>query len=219
MQYAEDVVALLDALCIERAHVFGHSMGGAVALQMAVAFQPRLLSLIVVNAQASFALRDWRRYIILLMRFMAQGPSGMERMTRFLARRLFPHEHQSELRQRMAERYCENDRRAYLAALQALAGWSVEDMIDRVRLPTLVLAGQYDVTPLEESRAFTRKMPRASLKVVSESGHATPFDQHAVVNDLVIDFLKTTQWARKDRGLPSALGATGVVNERRVRQR
>ncbi len=81
MQYAEDVAALLDALGIERAHVFGHSMGGAVALQMAVAFQPRLLSLIVVNAQASFALRDWRRYILLLMRFMAQGPAGMERLT------------------------------------------------------------------------------------------------------------------------------------------
>jgi pimeloyl-ACP methyl ester carboxylesterase len=198
MQYADDVIALLDALEVDRAHVFGHSMGGAVALQLAVAHQHRLSSLVVVNAQASFALRDWRRYLMLLMRFMANGPAGMERLTRFLARRLFPHDHQSALRQQMAQRYSHNDRQAYLAALHALAGWSVEDLVDRVDLPTLVLAGEYDVTPVEDSREFASRMPHAQLKVVADSGHASPYDQHNRVNELVIDFLNTTRWG-KDR--------------------
>jgi 3-oxoadipate enol-lactonase len=123
----------------------------------------------------------------------------MERLTRFLARRLFPHEHQRELRQQMAERYSHNDRRAYLAALHALAGWSVEDIVDQVQLPTLVLAGEYDVAPLADSRAFARSMPQAELKVVADSGHATPYDQHNVVNDLVIDFLNTTRWGTDRR--------------------
>ncbi len=214
MQYADDIVALLDALGIDRAHVLGHSMGGAVALQLAVAHQSRLDSLIVINSQASFAVRDWRRYFTVLMRFMMSGSAGMERLTRFLARRLFPHDNQSSLRAVMAERYSANDRRAYVAALQALAGWSVEDMVDTVTLPTLVLAGDNDVAPLERSQAFARRMPDASLEVVSDSGHASPFDQSDVVNKLVLDFLKTMRWGRRQgvRLGPAARKRAGFVD-------
>ncbi len=197
MQMADDIVALLDVLGIDRAHVLGHSMGGAVALQLAVAHQHRLDSLIVINSQASFAVRDWRRYFTLLMRFMMSESAGMERLTRFVARRLFPHDSQSSLRADMAKRYSANDRRAFVAALQALAGWSVENMIDTVTLPTLVLAGDKDVAPLERSRAFARRMPDASLQVVADSGHASPFDQSDVVNKLVLGFLKTMLWGRR----------------------
>ena len=204
MQYADDIVALLDALDIERAHVLGHSMGGAVALQLAVAHQDRLESLIVINSQARFAVRDWRRYFTLLMRFMMNGTTGMERLTRFVARQLFPHDSQSSLRADMAERYSANDRRAYVAALHALAGWSVEDMVDTVTLPTLVLAGDQDVAPVERSRAFAQRMPDADMHVVSDSGHATPFDQSDVVNKLVLDFLGTMRWGRRQG---SRLGA------------
>lgn len=196
MQYADDVVTLLDRLNIERAHVLGHSMGGAVAMQLAVARPERLDSLIVINAQPSFGVRDWRRYLMLLMRFMAGGPAGMERMTRFLACRLFPHDHQAALRDQMRTRYAGNDRRAFLAAINALAGWSVEHMIDRVATPTLVLAGEHDVTPVDSAREFADRLPNGRLEVVADSGHATPFDQHDVVNKLVMEFLSTTSWGR-----------------------
>jgi pimeloyl-ACP methyl ester carboxylesterase len=196
MQYANDMVALLDRLNIERAHVLGHSMGGAVAMQLAVARPDRLNSLIVINAQPSFAVRDWRRYLMLLMRFMASGSAGMERMTRFLARRLFPHDHQAALRDQMKARYADNDRRAFLAAIHALAGWSVEHMIDRVATPTLVLAGEHDVTPVRSARELAERLPNGRLEVVADSGHATPFDQHDQVNNLVMGFLSTTSWGR-----------------------
>src|SRR3954471_2566602 len=48
---ASDVVALLDHLGIERAHVLGHSMGGAAALELAVSHPDRVLS--VVGASVS----------------------------------------------------------------------------------------------------------------------------------------------------------------------
>lgn len=197
MQYARDMVALLDRLEIQRAHVLGHSMGGAVALQLAVANPERLNSLVVINAQPSFALRDWRRYLLLLMRLLASGPAGMERLTRFLARHLFPHDHQAALREQMRSRYAKNDRRAYLAAIQALAGWSVEGMVDSVATPTLVLAGEYDVTPVADARKFARRLPNGQLEVIANSGHATPFDQHEEVNKLVLSFLSTSSWGRQ----------------------
>ncbi|MEO1575422.1 MAG: alpha/beta hydrolase, partial [Pseudomonadota bacterium] len=159
MKYADDVVALLDSLNITRAHVMGHSMGGAVALQLAVAHPERLNSLIVINSQASFAVRDWRRYLVVLVRLLAGGPAGMEKLSRFLARRLFPKDHQADLRRHMVSQYKQNDSRAYLAAIEALAGWSVEDLVDRVATPTLVVAGEYDVTPVAAAREFAERLP------------------------------------------------------------
>jgi pimeloyl-ACP methyl ester carboxylesterase len=47
---ASDVVALLDHLGIERAHVLGHSMGGGTALQLAVSHPARLLSIVPISA-------------------------------------------------------------------------------------------------------------------------------------------------------------------------
>src|SRR3954452_8831309 len=47
---AADVVALLDHLGIERAHVLGHSMGGAVALELAVSHPDRVRSVVPISA-------------------------------------------------------------------------------------------------------------------------------------------------------------------------
>ncbi len=48
--FASDVVGLLDHLGIDRAHVLGHSMGGGVALELAVHHPDRLLSVVPVSA-------------------------------------------------------------------------------------------------------------------------------------------------------------------------
>lgn len=220
MQYARDTIGLLNHLGIDRSHVLGFSMGGAVAFQMAVAFQHRLSSLIVVNSQPSFELDHWRKYLMALMRIGMANIMGMERMTRFLAKRMFPNPEQKHLRDQMTDRYRNNDKTAYLAALRALAGWSVEEMIDKVSLPTLILAGEYDFTPVEEKRAFASKMPNAAVKVVPDSRHGTPFDQHDTVNRLVLEFLETTRWGQGEatgqRRARAPRAAIGRLPDRRV---
>ena len=83
-----------------------------------------------------------------------------------------------------------------LAAIEALAGWSVEDRIDTVATPTLVVAGENDITPVAMARDFAQRLPQGELKVVPHSGHATPFDQHERLNRLVLSFLSTSSWGR-----------------------
>lgn len=51
-QQAADAVAVLDALGIEKAHVVGHSYGGAVALQMAMDAPQRVHSLVALDIPA-----------------------------------------------------------------------------------------------------------------------------------------------------------------------
>jgi pimeloyl-ACP methyl ester carboxylesterase len=47
---ASDVVGLLDLLGVDRAHVFGHSMGGAVTLELAINHRGRVRSLVAASA-------------------------------------------------------------------------------------------------------------------------------------------------------------------------
>lgn len=197
VQYARDVVGLLNHLGIDRAHVCGFSLGGAVAFQLAAEFKHRLSSVVVVNAQPSFQLDHWRKHLMVLMRIGMANVLGMQRMVRFLAKRLFPDASQAHLRETMLRRHGSNDKQAYLAALRGLAGWSIEDAIGSIDVPVLVVAGEHDITSVDEKQTYVDKMPNATLSVVKDSRHGTPFDQHETLNALILDFLDTTQWGKK----------------------
>jgi pimeloyl-ACP methyl ester carboxylesterase len=188
-QYANDVVALLDHLGIERCHVLGFSMGGAIAFQLAVDQPNRLDSLIVVNSQPSFELDHWRKHLMVITRVGMASVLGMERMTRYVAKRLFPRPEQKALRDRMLERQAKNQKSCYLAALQALAGWSVKDRIQQIFVPTLVIAGEHDYSPLEEKRGYVGLIPNARLEVIKGARHGALFEKPDEVNRTVLDFL------------------------------
>jgi 3-oxoadipate enol-lactonase len=194
-QYARDVIGLLDHLGIGRCHVLGFSMGGAIAFQMAVDQPERLHSLIVVNSQPSFELDHWRKHLMVITRIGMASVLGMERMTRYVAKRLFPLPDQQHLRDRMMERQAKNNKASYLAALQALAGWSVKDRIQQLYLPTLVVAGEHDYSPLAEKQGYVRLIPNARLEVIRGTRHGTLFEKPDEVNRVVLDFLSAPSGA------------------------
>lgn len=188
-QFADDTLALMDHLGIDRSHVLGFSMGGAIAFQMAVDEPRRLDGLVIVNSQPSFELDHWRKHLMVITRIGMASVLGMERMTRYVAKRLFPYPEQQALRDRMLERHAKNNKACYLAALQALAGWSVKDRLSEITTRTLVIAGEHDYSPLEEKRTYVSLMPNAELEVIPDSRHGTLFEKPAEVNRAVLDFL------------------------------
>ena len=196
-QYSADILALLDHLGIDRCHMLGFSMGGAVAFQIAVDQPQRVHSLIVVNSQPSFELDHWRKHLMVITRVGMASVLGMERMTRYVAKRLFPLPEHKHLRDRMLERQVKNQKASYLAALQALAGWSVKDRIHQLQVPTLVVAGEHDYSPLEEKKAYVDLMPNARLEVIRGTRHGTLFEKPVEVNRTVLDFLLAPQALRK----------------------
>ena len=188
-EHAADMHALLDQLGVGRCDVLGFSMGGAVALQMALDATDRIDRLVLVNTQAEFELDHWRRYLAAVVRLGLGHVRGMERMARFLSRRMFPDPHQAPLRREMMRRYADNDRRAYLAALRGLAGWSVQHRLHEIGCPTLVVGAELDYMPLQDKRRLAERLGDARLEVVRNSRHCTPFDQAEEFNRVVLEFL------------------------------
>lgn len=188
--WSEDVLALLDHLELPACHLLGFSMGGAIAFQIAVDRQERLRSLMILNSQPSFELDHWRKNLMVLTRVGMARLAGMPRLARYVAKRMFPRADQIDLRQRMIDRHSLNDRDSYLNAVYALAGWSVQDRIGNITVPTLILAADQDYTPMEEKEIYVKLMPNARLAVIEDSRHVSHIDQSAALNRIVLDFLR-----------------------------
>lgn len=191
-QFAADVAQLLARLQAWPAHVLGLSLGGAVALQLAVDHPGLVRSLILVNTLPRFITTTWRLRLTGLRRLLGTYLFGMDKLAADVAATLFPQDEQQPLRQEARARLAANDPAAYRSCLWALARYDVTPELHRITCPVLVVAGARDATlSLVARRRLAQQLPNARLQVVIDSGHATPIDQASQFNDLVIGFLRS----------------------------
>lgn len=139
-QFANDIARLLDGLNIASAHVVGLSMGGMIAFQLALDHPKRIKSLVIVNSGPEVVARTFKEKFGVWQRFAILRFMGMRKMGEVLAPRLFVKEEQAATRELFIERWAENDKQAYTAALRALVGWSVLERIHEIEVPVLVIA-------------------------------------------------------------------------------
>jgi pimeloyl-ACP methyl ester carboxylesterase len=195
LRMAAAVEDLLDVLTIDRAHVVGLSLGGCVALMLALRAPARVRSLVVVNAFAQLRPVGLRSAVRGASRLALALGAPMRVVATYVAREAFPAPDQDELRHAAMERLAANSRRNYVGCLAALLRFDVRSRLAEIRCPTLVIAGARDTTvPFAAKALLARSIPGALLRVVDDSGHVTPLDQPAAFNRLLLDHL-----ARLDR--------------------
>ena len=186
--FANDLVHLLDRLEIERCAVVGFSMGGAVALELALTHPLRLSHLVTINSLPSYRVDHWRKAMEYHVQMSMVRLLGMRRTAALVARRLFPHPAQAAMRARVIEVVGGSRPEPYLRCARALADWCGAERLGRLRAPTLMLAGEFDYTDLAEKRRWAARM-QAQLRVVRGSRHGTPFDAIQATNDCVAAFI------------------------------
>lgn len=188
-----DVAALLDWLEIESAHVLGLSMGGCVALTLALSCPERVRSLVLVNTGAVIR-PGGRKLLRVARRLAALAAGGPAAMASVIAEGLFPGEGQERLRREAERRLAQVDVPSYLCTLLALARYDVRRRLGEIACPTLVMAGARDATlGTAPAQLLAERIPGARLIIVPDSGHATPLDQPHLFNRLVRAF-----WAEVD---------------------
>jgi pimeloyl-ACP methyl ester carboxylesterase len=114
----------------------------------------------------------------------------MKKMGEVLAKRLFIYPQQENLRQIFIQRWAENNQQAYLNALRAIVGWTVEEQVSKITMPCLILAADEDYSPLDLKEALVARMPHAELVVVEDARHALPIEKPEEFNEAVGAFLK-----------------------------
>jgi pimeloyl-ACP methyl ester carboxylesterase len=198
-QFAADTVALLQHLGLDSAHLIGVSMGGMIAFQMAVDAPDTVSSMVIINSGPEVPMRTLKDRIAIWQRLVLFRLFSMEKIGETIGGRLFPAEHQQAMREAFTARWAENDKRSYLTATRALAGWSVRDHIRRIQTPTLVIAADQDYTPVADKEAYVEQMLNAQLLVIDDARHAVNFAQPEKVNPAILAFLKQVA-AATDQG-------------------
>lgn len=168
--FAGDVLALLDSLEIDRFHVTGLSLGGAVAQWLAVHEPERVASAALLCTAARFGEPSgW------VERAAAVRQGGTAAVAdAVVARWITPARAEADpaLVARLREMVVATPAEGYAAACDALSGWDNRADLGRIGCPTLVLAGDEDPsTPPEVLREIADGIPGSTFVTLSPAAH------------------------------------------------
>jgi pimeloyl-ACP methyl ester carboxylesterase len=176
--FAGDAIAILDALKIERAHVFGVSMGGMIAQELALRHAPRLqtLTLGCTTCGGKHAIPPPPESLKLLT--APRDGASPEELIRRAWPLQFPKEyiehHRAELEAKIPRllQY-PTPPSAYMRHLEATYGLKTYDRLPEITTPTLVVTGEEDVLiPARNSEIIAERIPGARFHAIPDAGHA-----------------------------------------------
>ena len=171
-QLAADAVAVLDTLAIERAHVFGVSLGGMVAQELALGSPERVDRLVLGGTHARFegAVQP-RREVALAFAF--ETDDWAERM-RVLAPFAFAPGVAPELLAGFIEKKSGDvqPEHGYRGQIAAALAHDALDRLPSIEHPTLAIAGAQDqIIPAENVEVISERIPGARLELIDGAGH------------------------------------------------
>ena len=190
-RYADDLVAILDALGVREAVVCGLSLGGYVVFELVRRHADRVKAVLLVDtkpdADAPDAKRERDKLAALVER---EGPDP-------LVSRLLPTLLGQHTQPEVAEQVREMARRwsvpGLVGALRALRDRPDSTAtLRRIRVPALVLVGSEDqIAPPAGAQEMAARIPNAQFQVVPAAGHLAPLEQPLVTTRLIADFLSS----------------------------
>lgn len=196
--------AFMDAVGLPRASLVGNSMGGGLAMAMAVAHPERVDRLVLIGGLPDkvadkLTSRMVRRAIetsapVWLIE-LGNGLLGRGTTIQVLEEMVYDH---SKLTPEVIDRSYRNRGRPGLipplmATARALPQWEAgfARRFGEIRQPTLVLWGQEDeVFPLAVGRDLAAAIPGAAFEVIPQAGHIPQWERPDLVNPLLLRFLQ-----------------------------
>jgi pimeloyl-ACP methyl ester carboxylesterase len=193
--YARLVTALLDSLGVASAVLVGHSMGGAIAAEVALAHPDRVRGLVLIDA-AGYGVR-WPG-ILKLARCPVIGAVATGLRARWTAGRLLRSTYADPAKVTEADvdqYYAPVPQPDYGRALRSvLREFRFDTLVGRlgaIQAPTLVLWGTEDRwIPLRDGSRLAAELSRAAFIAIPHAGHAAAEEAPDEVNRLLIAFLK-----------------------------
>jgi pimeloyl-ACP methyl ester carboxylesterase len=217
----QDIVAVLDAAQVDRAHVVGLSMGGFATLHLGLDFPERALSLVVAGAGYG-AEKQFEAYfrdvsLEVAAQFEKQGSERFAQTYSLGASRVqFQNKDPrgwrefADLLGRHSAVGAANTMRGVQARRPSL--YDLEARLRAMAVPTLVVVGDEDDHCLQPGLYLKRVIPACGLVVLPKTGHTLNLEEPALFNQFVDDFIVTVEagrWTPRDpRAIPAQIMKT-----------
>ena len=193
-RYADDLVAVLDAVGVREAVACGLSMGGYIVFELLRRHPDRVKALILVDTRADADSAEAKRgREELVAAAEREGPAAV--VERMLPRLVAPATQttQPEVTGQVREMARRWTVPALVGAQRAMRDRpDSSETLKGVRVPALVLVGDEDViAPPAAAHAMAHLIPGAQCHVVPAAGHLAPLEQPLATGRLLADFLGT----------------------------
>jgi len=190
---AADTAGLLDRLEVRRAHVMGHSLGGFIAQELALA-RPDLVEKLILASTTHGGpnvIPITPEALEVLTKREGDPVELVRRGIRVACAPGFAEQH-PEVVQELLEYRLTNPvpPPQYQAQVMAGAAHNAESRIGQIACPVLVLFGEHDrVVPPGNAELLARKLPNARVKILPDVGHVFPIEDPEATIAAILEFL------------------------------
>jgi len=189
---ADDVVAMLDGLGIERAHVVGLSLGGMTAMRLAAREPDRVdrVALLCTGAQLPPA-EAWAERAAMVRN------GGSQAVAEAVVARWFTREFldaNPDVRRDAEQMVSSTPAEGYAGCCEAIAALDLRDELSSITAPTLAIAGADDpATPPAKLEEIAAAIPGARLLIVAQAAHLANVEQPGVITPALVEHLANSE--------------------------
>ncbi len=203
----DDVIALMDALKIDKAHVVGHSMGAYTALHVGMLRPEHCLSVVAAGCgwgstpdasqrEAMKALAAETGKMFAEEGIAQAAAKYADAPMRHAQKHKDPRGH-AEFARMLAEHSAEGHAQTmFNLQLKRPTLWEMEDRLKRFSVPLLVIVGDEDDPCIDGSVFLKRTAPTAGLLVIPRSGHNIPSEEPAQFNAALAELFASAEAGR-----------------------
>ena len=216
-----DILAVMNAASVDKAHVIGLSMGGFAALHFGLEHPSRALSLVIAGAGYG-AEKQYEAYfrevsLDVARQFETQGSETFAKTYSLGASRV---QFQNKDPRGWQEFATMLGQHSALGAANTMRGvqmrrpsiYDLEDRLKRMTVPSLVVVGDEDDHCLQPGVFMKKTIPACGLLVLPKTGHTLNLEEPGYFNRFVADFIglaESGRWSPRDpRAMPHQIMKT-----------
>jgi pimeloyl-ACP methyl ester carboxylesterase len=203
----DDVLALMDALTVEKAHVVGHSMGAYTALHVGINAPARCMSVVAAGcgwgSTPDVKKREEMKALAAEVGKMfanegiaAAAAKYADAPMRQAQKNKDPRGY-AEFARMLADHSAEGHAHTMLnLQLKRPTLWEMEAALKKFSVPLLIIVGDEDEPCIDGSVFLKRTAPTAGLLMIPRSGHNVPTEEPAAFNAALADLFAAAEAGR-----------------------
>ena len=201
-QHTADLEQLIFALGLPRLHLVGHSLGACIALQYALKHPQRIKTLTLVapapaqgaavlqNAHGSRALMADASAMHSAFR-LSENLGNSRKMLQRALMRMMPSGIGDEDFECLLDDAARMSHHAAVGHIQTLNSWDVQDDLPRLKLPVMIMGGQYDrLIPSAALQHTVQMLPKGRLIIWPKVGHAPQLERPQRFRKILLKFIQ-----------------------------
>ncbi|HSK62757.1 MAG TPA: alpha/beta hydrolase, partial [Pyrinomonadaceae bacterium] len=174
-QFAADVIAFMDAMKIEEATIVGHSMGSFVAQRVAVEAPERVKRLVLVATATTVHTNDLARQLQREVNALTD-PVPQKFVHDFQVSTAFQ-PLSNQFFHTVLQESMKLPAHVWREVMAEMMSPEAGVQLKKIKTPTLILWGDKDFFPRSEQDSLVSALPKATLKVYKETGHALHWER------------------------------------------